>query len=174
MRKNQKLGLVAVAFLAAGFGSWYLVNSGKSQAIAAPGLELNKSAQERRSKQLELANMPAPAGPSKVEKALKGRWDHLGEDILTTPAVEADGTVVFFDKELVVGVNGAGEPIYAQGAHRLFKMNGPTMKTVTREPMKMTKQNVEIGNSFYMKAIKDGGMLDRDNRPAGTKTPAGQ
>jgi hypothetical protein len=174
MRKNQKLGLVAVAFLAAGFGSWYLVNSGQSQANASASLELNKSMQERLNKQRELANLPTPAGPSKVEKALKGRWDHLGEDILTTPAVEADGTVVYFDKELVVGVNGAGEPIYAQGAHRLFKMNGPTMKSFPREPTLVTKQNVEIGNSFYMKALKEGGMLDRDNRPTGTKSPAGQ
>lgn len=172
MRKNQTLGLLAVAFIAAGFGAkYYLQSNDDVQAGIAP--VHTKSLEERRAKQMAIANME-PAAPSRVEKALKERWSHLDEDILTTAAVESDGTLVFFDKELVVGLDGDGNTIYAQGAHRSYKMKGPVLKTFSREPMKATKRGAVPGNSYFIKALTEGDQFKPENRPASTKTPAGQ
>lgn len=172
MRKNQKLGLVAVAFLVAGFGTTWYFN--KDKEAKASNVEPTMTVVDPAAKQMKFANLSAPAQPSRVEKQLKGRWDHLGEDILTTAAVEADGTMVFFDKELRVGLDGNGNKIYAIGAHRLHKMTGPVIKSLNHEPTKATRRGVTPGSGYFMQALTQGEAFKPENRPAAGKTPAGQ
>lgn len=172
MHKNQKLGLVAIAFLAAGFGTWFLANYEPGQAQAAPvKLKNQLTAEQRREKQKNMVITEIPEDKKKVEHALEDRWGHLGEEVLTAASVDKNGDTVYFDKKVIAGLRGDGKPVYAQGFHRSYLFNGPVIRDVKYEPMSLTLKGKTAGSGFLMKALKDGRLIDRDKIPA-PKSPA--
>ena len=174
MRKNQKLGLVAVAFLTAGFGANYYFNK-DAETHAAPVGPNYEAAKERTERNMAKYTGLEASMPSPVEKAIEQRWPHLNENILTTAAVEGDGSLIFYDRKLKVGLNGDGEKIYAQGMHRSFKMLGPVMRDFPREPQRLTPTNkAKAGDGYFLKALQTAEFQDPANQPDAPRVPTGQ
>jgi len=171
MHKNQKLGLVAIAFLAAGFGTWYLNSYEPTQAKAAPVVLNQKTVEQRRDKQTSMIITDIPEEKKKVEHALDERWGFLGEEVLTAPSVDKKGDTVYFDKKVIAGLTPDGKTMYAQGFHRSYLFTGPVVREVKYEPMSLTLKGKTPGSGFMMKALKEGAMIDRDKIPA-PKAPA--
>jgi len=172
MHKNQKLGLVAIAFLTVGFGGWYLTSYEPSQAQASPvALQGQKTVAERRAKQNAMVITDIPDAKKKVEHAIEDRWGHLGEEVLTAASIDKNGDTVFYDKTVHAGLTGNGKTIYAQGFHRSYLFTGPVVRETKYEPMSLTLKGKTSGSGFMMKALKDGRMIDRNKIP-GPKSPA--
>jgi len=171
MRKNQKLGLVAIAFLAAGFGSWYLTSYEPNQAKAAPLTPTAKTLQDRVEKQKSMIITDIPEEKKKVEHALEDRWGHLGEEVLTAASIDKEGETVYFDKQVIAGLNGQGEPVYAQGFHRAYLFTGPLIREAKHEPATLTLKGKKPGVGFFGQAVRNGSQIDRDKIP-GPKSPA--
>lgn len=176
MQNNQKLlvtGLVAFGFA---FGAYFALQGPKeTNAAPVPALTKQQDREERRQRQLNL-NLPkeVPDKLKKVEKGLAGRWDHLGEEVLTAASVDTDGEMLYFDKEILVGRSGDGKPIYAQGAHRAFVMDGPLIREVKRKPMTVTIQPERApGSGFLFEALRKGGQAGREGASLpGPKSPS--
>jgi len=172
MRKNQKLGLVAIAFLAVGFGSWYLTSPNQAKAAPPVSPAAVISQQERAAKQTEMIITDIPEEKKKVERALDQRFGHLGEEVLTAASIDKNGETVFFDRQVIAGLNGKGEPVYAQGFHRAYLFNGPLMREVKNEPVTLSLKGKKPGSGLFAQAVRSGAQIDRDNLPQ-PKTPAG-
>ena len=175
MQKNQKLGLVAIAFLAVGFGGWYITSYEPTPAQASPvGLQGPKTAEQRRAKQQSMVITEIPEEKKKVEHALEDRWGHLGEEVLTAASIDKNGDTVYFDKKVIAGLTGAGKPIYAQGSHRSYLFAGPVVRELKYEPTSLTLKGKTAGSGFLMKALKDGRLIDRDKIPAPKSPGSGE
>ena len=175
MRKNQKLGLVAIAFLAAGFGTWYLTSYEPNQAKAAPvTLVPQPAAVARAQKQKNMVITEIPENQKKVEHALEDRWGHLGEEVLTAPSVDKDGGNIYYDKKVHAGLRGDGKVIYSQGFHRVYLFKGPVIREGKFDPVTISlKPKRKPGSGFLLKALEEGGLEQRGNAPK-PKVPASQ
>jgi hypothetical protein len=167
MLKNQKLGLVAIAFLAAGFGTWYLTSYEPTPAQAAPVALTNvKTPEQRTARQKELTITEIPESQKKVEHAIADRWEHLGEEVLTAPSVDKDGGNIYYDKEVHAGLTGDGKVVYAQGFHRVYLFKGPVIRESKYEPVKVNiKTKKKPGSGFLAQALLSGGLMDRGKAP---------
>lgn len=174
MLKNQKLGLVAIASLVAGFGIWYWSNNAP-QAKAAPPISMTRSMnmQERAEKQARISNQEIPEGQKKVEKALDERWGDMGEEVLTAPSINAEGQTVFFDKSVVSGLRSDGSVAYAQGAHRSYVIHGPVIRELSRKPITVSVTGGKLpGKGFFLNALKSGKLQEKGGKPPAVKVPA--
>jgi hypothetical protein len=178
MHNNQKLGLTAILAFGAAFGTWYALKAPEVEASPAPvsPVAQTQDRAERRSKVMSLdLNGEVPDELKKVEKGLASRWDHLDEEVLTAASVDHNGEMVYFDKKVTVGRDGAGKPIYAQGAHRAFIMDGPLLRDVTRKPITATIMPKKApGSGYIFEALKNGNQADREKAPKPKSPTSGQ
>ncbi|MDF1800784.1 MAG: hypothetical protein P1V81_16535 [Planctomycetota bacterium] len=175
MHKNQKLGLTAIIAFGAAFGTWYALQGPEAEASGPAPVSPTATVQDRvdrRDKAMSLdLKHEVPDELKKVEKGLEARWAHLDEEMLTAASVDKDGEMVYFDKQVITGRTGDGKPLYAQGAHRVFVMDGPLIRDVTRQPITATIQPKKApGSSYLFEALKNGNQADRGKMPQ-PKTP---
>mgnify|MGYP000155930720 CR=1 FL=1 len=177
MHNNQKLALTGLLAFGACFGAWYFLQ-GPAEVDAkdpvSPRMTKQQDTETRRQRQLNMDFAEVPEEHKGVEKGIEDRWGHLGEEVLTAATVEEDGEMLYYDKKVISGVDGDGNPIFAQGAHRAFVMEGPTIREVTREPVMATiKPSKAPGTSYLFEALGKGGQKNRKDVPLPEpKTPA--
>lgn len=173
MRKNQKLGLVAITFLAAGFGTWFVKSYSPPAAQASPVMLQNQLTQEeRREKQKTMVFEEVPDDKKVLEHALEDRWGHLEDDVLTAAAIDLTGDTVYYDKKIVVGLSGNGKPIFGQISHSLSPVQGIKLQKQEHfkySPAKFTNKGKKPGSGFLAKVLKDGRRIDRSKAPEAWK-----
>lgn len=168
---------MAAIVLTVSFGAYKALNtSDNAQASTQVTPSTDLTREERAQKQRDMYGVTeeAPEKLNKVENGLEDRWGHLGEEILTTASVDANGEMVYFDKELIAGKNSKGETIWAQGAHRMFLFQGELVREVKNKPITLSiTGGKKPGDGFFAKALRQGGEIDRSKAPQ-AKSPAGQ
>jgi len=171
MERRNTLSLVALlALLPCGVLAWHAVQ-GDPTADTAPAPEKRVTEKERAAKWADLRGKGAPEKAQKVKGFLGDRWGHTGEVGKAAVSMDIGGDMVFFEKDLIVGMQAGGKKVYARAASRPIRYTGPVMnrKNKYQFPAAISTKKLPGGN---LKGRLPTGRVPLDELPgSGFKKP---
>ena len=176
MHKNQKLAITAAVTLCVSFGVFKTLQDDDVNASnsVGPATQEPKKEDKTVSHLMNLREVEPPKELQRVKNGLNKRFGHLGEEMLASASVDANGDKVYFSSKLSPGRAADGSTIWSQAIGRASIFKGERMEPTINDSITATvmRPRGPKGTDFFLEAMRNTN-LEQPSLPSPVK-PAGQ
>ena len=174
MHKNQKLAITAAVALSVGFGVFKTLRTDDVNASNAVNPTVTETPKDDKvvNHLMSLKEVEAPKELQRVKNGLNKRYGHLGEEILASASVDANGDTVYFSSKLTPGRSADGKTIWSQaiGRSAVFKGDRLAPNIADSYTARVKRPTGPKNKDFFLEAMRNA-QIEQPSLPSPITAP---